>query len=645
MQDFLYSKPKDEIDIRELFATLWAYKILIACTCALGLVLGGYKAINTNKEFTSIAIFKLDTGDTSVGVLNLSNLGSLSSLSKLGKNTPVPIDMFLGRVFIERIDSKLNFQDDPYFNTYNPNSVDPSWKSLIKRIINWQNLPEDTQEAIWQSITSNYAKNVVLDTTRDGAFKVVVTHMNAQRAAEVANTIMNEIISIEVNKKLITQDKQLSYLSTTLADALGDLEVSQSKLKVFALENSALPVENFAAGSFQLDALREQLGHTSELHEAVAALLLMLENKTTDQENYLSLRVRFPIIDQVEFRRVLGQNEIISSWSWPEISSVAAVYDTLSDRKNRLQSQINASQIDAERSSQALSTYAKLERGAKVAEATYTVLIEQVKAKSMAAGYRPDKTEIYEYASASIKPSAPNLRSFLALGAILGFILGAALALVFAYSRGVHHSKNSLLSGAQAQIVGSIKALMPLKNKSLNKIKIILQNKPFTILRDMAVEIHKSELTQVVITSSRSKLTSSNVARVLASYMQSNSMKISVIDFSSKESALDIDVKRLSVGSFVIAETSDNVSILRPDGDFDVMEMLSQRDFIKNLQSLSSTTDLLFLCADNEDAVSLLSALRNQKIFHITLAKRKRTKTVTLAHMRSILQIQGLLYD
>ena len=79
-------------------------------------------------------------------------------------------------------------------------------------------------------------------------------------------------------------------------------------------------------------------------------LSLILQNKTINQNDYLELRQKFPIVDQVEFRRVLGQNEIINSWSWPEASSVDAVFDTLSERKNRLQSQINASQINAERS-------------------------------------------------------------------------------------------------------------------------------------------------------------------------------------------------------------------------------------------------------------------------------------------------------
>ena len=647
MENSLNSTSDDEIDLRELFITLWAYKLFIAGTCALGIVFGGYYALNADKEFTSAAIFKLDqakSGGISLG----GELGALASIAGFGGGlaaTILPTDQVTGRIFIEKLDAKLNFQADPYFNTYNPNSVDPIWKSLIKSAIGWQKSSTDVQEAIWQGIVAKYSKTIVLDETLDGSVKIVVTHVNSQRAAEIANAIMNEVISNTKIKKDTEQDQQLSYLSNTLARALSDLEVSQSNLKEFALENSALPLESFAAGSLQLDALREQLSRTSELHEAVAALSLMLQNKTTDQKNYMALRQQFPIVDQVEFRRVLGQNEIISSWSWPEASSVDAVFDTLSERKSRLQSQISASQIAAERSGLALETYAKLEREAKIAEATYTVLIEQVKAQSMVAGYRPDKTEVYEYASASINPSAPKRSLILALGAVLGLFVGAALSLVLALRRGVYYSKNSLKTGAQAGLSASVRTLLPLRNKSLNNINTMLVKKPRPVLRDMAVEIHKSGATQVVVTSSRSKLLGKDAARALASYMQSDTMKIAVIDFSSRAKKLDINDEILSVGSFLISEHTDHTSVLRPDGDVAAMELLGQKDFLENIQSLNSTFDLVFLCADNDDAISLLSALEGQKTFHVTLARTKNTKSATLVQMRSSLPIQGLLHD
>ena len=114
-----------------------------------------------------------------------------------------------------------------------------------------------------------------------------------------------------------------------------------------------------------------------------------------------------------------------------------------------------------------------------------------------------------------------------------------------------------------------------------------------SILRDMAVEIHKSAATQVVVTSSRAKMTGNDVARALASYMQSESMKIAVIDFSSRAKKLDIDDERLSIGSFVVAESAGHISVLRPDGDLAAMELLSHRDFWRKTSHL---TQLLIWC-------------------------------------------------
>jgi uncharacterized protein involved in exopolysaccharide biosynthesis len=263
-----------------------------------------------------------------------------------------------------------------------------------------------------------------------GLLKLWTTHVNPQRAAEISNTIMDEIISTLENKRNTEQDAQLSYLSNTLAKALSDLEASQSSLKQFALENSALPLESFAARSLQLDGLREQLSRTTELYDAVVALSSILQNKTTDQRVIWLCASSFPSLIKLSSAASWDKMKLSASWSWPEASSVDAVFDTLTERKNRLQSQINASQIDAERSGLALETYAKLEREAKIAEATYTVMIEQVKAQSMASGYRPDRTEVYEYASPSISPSAPKRSLILALGAVLGLFVGAALSLV-----------------------------------------------------------------------------------------------------------------------------------------------------------------------------------------------------------------------
>ena len=126
MQDLPNTGSNDEINLHELFITLWAYKLFITCTCALGIVFGGYFALNTNKKFTSAAIFKLDDGSSSA----ISLSGEVNTLIKasgfeLGSitNSNLPLDQVKGRVFIEKLNEKLNFEADTYFNTYDPNSI------------------------------------------------------------------------------------------------------------------------------------------------------------------------------------------------------------------------------------------------------------------------------------------------------------------------------------------------------------------------------------------------------------------------------------------------------------------------------------------------------------------------------------------
>jgi uncharacterized radical SAM superfamily protein len=146
------------------------------------------------------------------------------------------------------------------------------------------------------------------------------------------------------------------------------------------------------------------------------------------------------------------------------------------------------------------------------------------------------------------------------------------------------------------------------------------------------------------MTSSRSKLSGIDAARSLASYMQSKSLKIALIDFSSNVKS-NSDDESLSVKSFFVDEHSDHVSVLKSHGELVAMEMLSQKGFWKNIQSLTAKFDLVFLCADNSDAISLLSAVEVQNTFHITIARTKNTKSSALEELRSRLPIQGLLYD
>jgi hypothetical protein len=202
-----------------------------------------------------------------------------------------------------------------------------------------------------------------------------------------------------------------------------------------------------------------------------------------------------------------------------------------------------------------------------------------------------------------------------------------------------------LATSTQARLIASNKTLHSLRKKGLKEINKRINKKPKQILGNVIVEINKNATSIAVVTSSRSKIESNDTAQALALSMKSMDYNIAVIDFSNKSSKLYSENIQTSFGSLVVTESEDHVSILKPKSGLEVMDILSGKDFLENIHSLKSDFKLIFLCADNNNAISLLRALEGQKMYHLTLARIKHTKSDTLRIMNLLLPIQGLLHD
>ena len=120
-------------------------------------------------------------------------------------------------------------------------------------------------------------------------------------------------------------------------------------------------------------------------------------------------------MDDVRFRRILGLSETVNSWSWPTAPALQLVDATLNNRLTRLNVEISALSERAEVTARRVEELADLKRQATIAEATYRVMIEQVKAQTLSAGYQPNNFKVY-HATAPVTPSAPKRNLILALG-------------------------------------------------------------------------------------------------------------------------------------------------------------------------------------------------------------------------------------
>ena len=140
-------------------------------------------------------------------------------------------------------------------------------------------------------------------------------------------------------------------------------------------------------------------------------------------------------------------------------------------------------------------------------------------------------------------------------------------------------------------------------------------------------------------------MTANDISRALAMTVQKNGAKIALINFSEQNKKQKNNTDQVSTGEFFVSENEGNLSILCPKNNSVAIELVSQKEFMQSIQSLNSIYDLIFICADNDDAISLLRALEGKTLYHLTLARIKRTKSNNLLNMRSLLPIQGLLHD
>ena len=348
----------DEIDLTELFAALWAHKVLIALFTSLSILLAGHHAVTTEKKFTAHNLFQIEQINNSSGFNLSEDLGALASLAgftggKAASSTDILLERVVGREFIIEMKEKLSIDKDPYFNTYNPDHRDnsdhrdPPWKATIKKIIGLQKTTLEKNAIIENNVISNYRQNVLFKVTEGGAISISVTHINPKKASYYANSFMEEIREMVKKESDVSQERRLNYLSETLADALEDMQKAQKNLKDYALRNSAMAQENFIADSLKLDKIRMEKRKV----QAIADLLSVIENTINsgnlDSKSYESLRSSNPLVDDIEFRRILGMSETISAWNWPDIETIKAVSATLRDRIKRLNIDIASIQENA----------------------------------------------------------------------------------------------------------------------------------------------------------------------------------------------------------------------------------------------------------------------------------------------------------
>jgi hypothetical protein len=161
----------------------------------------------------------------------------------------------------------------------------------------------------------------------------------------------------------------------------------------------------------------------------------------------------YPELLSSEFRilsQVSGATEPLTGLPRERLEQVAS---TLSARLSEIEGAISASEGNAKISAEEAADLLAMQRDVKVQEATYEVLVEQYKARSVMSGFAEASGTILQFAVPPIEPSAPKSSLILALGAVLGVFSGAGIALARRVTSGRLHTARAI---AEAVMAGKV---------------------------------------------------------------------------------------------------------------------------------------------------------------------------------------------
>ena len=633
-----------EIGLGELFAILWSYKFLIMLFTGLSILLSGHHVLTTEKKFTAQAIFQIEQNNSSK--FNYSeDFSALASLAGFAtgssnSNLDVLLERLTGREFIIKMKDNLLLEHDPFFNSYNPDYKDPYWKALIKQIIGWQKTDFEKKAIIERNILDNYRSNVKFEKSQSGSVSILVTHVNFQKSSKYANDLLEEIRRLVEEEAKNAQNLRLSYLSETLADALQEMEQAQVNLKDYTLKNSAMAKENFISDSLELDQIRMEKRKVVEIANLLSIIENLIKSGNLDSSSYETLRTIHPLVDDIEFRRILGMSETISAWAWPDIESIVAVSTTLQDRINRLDVDIKNIEENAKIYAKSAESLEKLQRDAKIAEATYTVLIEQVKSQSLAAGFQPETFKVFEYAVPPLSPSSPNRKLILAIGSLLGIVLGVVISFISGLSRNVFYTRATLLAKANASLTLKSKPIKRLSRKTFAEIISLLPKRRLVELNKALIKLADKKIIYVINTGGQPS--SSNTARLLALNSARSGKNILLCDTTgysekeirSKSTQSSSDLPTISV--------DNNVSVLK---EVDGVPFFISKDLNSSVKNLTARFDQVFVCASNKNANTGLMALSKFDPSLVVIASLRRTKKSDIQNIVSEHPIDILFYD
>jgi len=435
---------EDEIDLAELFAGLASSWRVIASTALVSVALSYVYANHVARPtYEAKSVFAFEKSSGGGALRDLGGAAALLGISVgASKDDKLVFDRVAGRDFVIELAEESGLYDDPYFNP----RLGIGRLAQLKSFIGIAPKTDWTDAEVDEALVARFQKTVDIAATKNSSIEATVTHRDPEAAAAIANAVVKKILDDTLEDQLSKSMREVDYLGEQLSEVQSEMDGALTRLQEFSISRNALSVEDLVRRSAQLVKLRETRDATRRMYDGVTAMIAA----PMEGGGRGDVLQSFPELLSSEFRifaQVSGANEPLTEQPREKLEQVAS---SLSIRLSEIESAITASEGNAKISAEEAADLLALQRDVKVQEATYEVLVEQYKARSVMSGFAEASGTILQFAVPPLEPSAPKSSLILALGGVLGLFAGAGIALARSVTSGRLHTARAITEAVRA---------------------------------------------------------------------------------------------------------------------------------------------------------------------------------------------------
>lgn len=335
----------------------------------------------------------------------------------------------------------------------------------IKKLVLGEKTPEQAkqQQLGEYPLEAKFLQNLTITPVKNSRIVTVsYDSENPQLAANVVNSLAENFIDMNLNRRKDAASYAENFLQDELGNAKSKLEESEAKLIAFAKKESIIRMDDEKQGSLTsqkmselsaalTEAEKDRIGAESKFNQAKAAsgAAKVLDNSTVQalkknlaelqgdyQEKLQIYKPGYPLMVQIQNQINELQSQISQETgriTGTIAAELEATYLAAKQKEDQLRSELTRQKDELLDLRDKSIGYNTLQREVETNRNMYEGLLQRIKEVGVAGGIGTNNISVVDPALVPYQKHKPNTRLNLMLGLVLGIFLGTVIAFLLEF--------------------------------------------------------------------------------------------------------------------------------------------------------------------------------------------------------------------